>query len=72
MYEFASVFQHIIDAFYDVSFPQHGSVPQGHNSVLPVCLDSGYKMDAVIKQDFKEFRGDIFPFVVIPLNTLLA
>lgn len=55
MHDVCLVLQQVVDALYDVSFPQHNFVPHGHELILHVRLQSVNEMYALVEQALEEF-----------------
>ena len=82
MNEFGCIFEHVINAFDDISFAQHNLVPKGHQPVLHVDLYSCHCMDPVFekrlekpwqdillvgKEPFVQFLCQYIPYIKIPV-----
>ena len=53
------VFEQFVNAFDDVSFPQHDLVPHRHQFVLHLSLEPMNELDTLTEQALKEFLLDV-------------
>ena len=61
MHDVGLVLEQFVDAFDDISFPEHDFVPQGHEPVLHVGLEPVHEVYAPLEEGFEEFLLDISP-----------
>lgn len=55
MYNLGSVFQKIIDGFYDISFAQHHSIIKRHKFVFHIYPEPRHQLNTIFKKKVKKF-----------------
>lgn len=61
VHEVGLVLQQVVDALDDVPFAEHDFVPEGHELVLHVGLDSVHQVYALAEEALEEFLLDVSP-----------
>ena len=61
MHDVRLVLEQFVDAFDDIPFPEHDFVPQGHEPVLHIGLETVYEVYSLVEECLEEFLLDITP-----------